>query len=192
MRSLPENLSDEELIRLIRNGKEMAFTALYRRHQGPIFRFALHMSGRIEIAEEVTQDVFLELARAPQLYDPKRGNVQAFLIGVARNRVRQRRDDPVSALVDILAAPDDPFDDVARSADLRALHAAILSLPIRYREAVVLCDLEELDYETAAGLLGCAIGTIRSRLSRARDLLAAKLGRRERRRERSMIRTATS
>jgi RNA polymerase sigma-70 factor, ECF subfamily len=180
MRSLPENLSDDELIRLIRNGKEMAFTTLYRRHQGPIFRFALHMSGRIEIAEEVTQDVFLELAKAPQLYDPKRGNVQALLIGIARNRVRQRRDDPVSALVDILAAPDDPFDEFARSSDLRALHAAILSLPIRYREAVVLCDLEELDYQTAARFLGCATGTIRSRLSRARNLLAAKLGRRER------------
>jgi len=187
MRSLPEHLSDEELIRLIRDGKEMAFTALYRRHQGPIFRFALHMSGRIEIAEEVTQDVFLELAKAPQLYDPKRGNVQAFLIGVARNRVRQRRDDPVSALVDLLAGPDDPFDKFARSSDLRALHAAILSLPIRYREAVVLCDLEELDYQTAARLLACATGTIRSRLSRARNLLAAKLGRRERCRERSMI-----
>jgi RNA polymerase sigma-70 factor (ECF subfamily) len=181
MTTLPEQLSDEDLIRLIKVGQEGAFTVLYRRHQGSVFRFALHMSGRRDVAEEVTQDVFVELAKRPQQYRPDRGNMRSFLMGVARNKVRRRLgEDPVSSLVEGLVAPDDPFQDCARSRELRSLHMAILGLPPRYREVVVLCELEELDYQTAAQLLGCAIGTIRSRLSRARDILAAKLGRRER------------
>jgi RNA polymerase sigma-70 factor (ECF subfamily) len=181
MKTLPEQLSDEELTRLIQNGHDMAFTALYRRHQGSVFRFALHMSGQVETAEEVTQDVFFALARDPHVYQPDRGSIQSFLIGVARNKVRHRlNDSPVSASLEALVAPGDPFHEYARSTELHALHRAILGLPVRYREVVILCDLEELDYQTAARLLDCPIGTVRSRLSRAREFLAAKLVRRER------------
>jgi RNA polymerase sigma-70 factor (ECF subfamily) len=68
---------------------------------------------------------------------------------------------------------------VDRQQDLALLRSAILSLPLKYREAVVLCDLEELDYETAARRIGCAVGTVRSRLHRARAILGAKLRRRD-------------
>ena len=62
--------------------------------------------------------------------------------------------------------------------DLAALRAAVAELPEAYRCAVVLCDLEERSYEEAAGIIGCPIGTVRSRLHRARGLLAAKLRKR--------------
>lgn len=69
----------------------------------------------------------------------------------------------------------DPADDLANAQEVDALRRAVLSLPLRYREVVVLCDLEELSYRDAAVSLDCAVGTVRSRLHRARALLAAKM-----------------
>src|SRR4051812_30924774 len=79
--------SDEELLRRSANGDEDAFTTLYRRRQPSVFRFALTMSGRKDLAEEVTQDVFLLLIREPQRFDADRGALAAFLMGIARNFV---------------------------------------------------------------------------------------------------------
>jgi len=72
-----------------------------------------------------------------------------------------------------------------------ALVAAVRELPAGYRDAVVLCDLEERSYEEAARLMGCAVGTVRSRLHRARALLTAKLQRLESGRPRYERRVAT-
>jgi len=74
-----------------------------------------------------------------------------------------------------LAIDDDPLVELARREGLDALRRAVLALPRRYREVVVLCDLEEVDYADAAEALGCPIGTVRSRLHRARALLLDKL-----------------
>ena len=181
----PEELSDGDLLRLSANGRDSAFAALYRRHQGPVFRFALHMSGRTEIAEEVTQEVFLTLIVDPERYSPERGPLEAFLIGVARNKIRRRSMREQLSVSDLderefsasgrFGSPPDPFDSCSKKSEARALRAAILSLPPRYREVIVLCDLEEMQYVEVARVLGCAIGTVRSRLHRARNLVAAKL-----------------
>jgi len=64
---------------------------------------------------------------------------------------------------------------LAQTERLEILRRAVLALPPAYREVVVLCDLDERDYAEAAGILGCAIGTVRSRLHRARALLAEKM-----------------
>src|ERR1041385_9575715 len=80
-------LADVTLLRRMSAGDEEAFTALYRRRQGGIYRFALQMSGSEAIAEDVTQEVFLLLIREASTYDPGRGSLQAFLLGVARNYV---------------------------------------------------------------------------------------------------------
>ena len=69
----------------------------------------------------------------------------------------------------------DPNDTIARAQRLDALRRALKGLPAAYREAVVLCDLHELSYADAAATLGCAVGTVRSRLHRGRALLAARL-----------------
>lgn len=184
-----ETESDNELLRLSARGDESAFAAVYRRHQGPIFRFALHMSGHREIAEEVTQEVFLTLIREPKQYRIERGPLQAFLIGVARNKIRRlcarqkssdfRLDDADRANT-VFAASVDPFERCSKEHEVRALQTAILTLPPRYREVIVLCDLEEVPYAEAARLLDCVVGTIRSRLYRARGILGAKLRKHER------------
>ena len=177
--------SDDELLLAMRSGDEEAFVALYRRRQGAIYRFALHMSGSAALAEDVTQEVFLALLRDECGYDPARGTLSGYLYGIARKVVlrwleRSRADVPLEAdreesPVSELAVTDDPMVDLTRREGIEALRRAVLALPRRYREVVVLCDLEEMDYADSAIVLGCPIGTVRSRLHRARALLLEKL-----------------
>jgi RNA polymerase sigma-70 factor (ECF subfamily) len=82
--------SDEKLLGRMLEGDEDAFTALYRRRQGPVYRFALHMTGSAAIAEDVTQEVFLALIESGRRFDGSRGTLLSFLYGVARNRVLRR------------------------------------------------------------------------------------------------------
>jgi RNA polymerase sigma-70 factor, ECF subfamily len=183
-----DELNDGELLRLSANGDEEAFLSLYRRHQGAVFRFALHMSGKRETAEEVTQEVFLAILGDLPQYAPDKGQFQAYLIGMARNHVRRhlRQTRAIAAdLIEVSERQQDHsggqlLDELSRAQELGALRKAILSLPASYREVVVLCDLEGVNYVQAAEQLGCAVGTVRSRLHRARSILEAKLRRRER------------
>jgi len=176
---------DDELLMRVRTGDEQAFVSLYRRRQGAIYRFAMHMSGSAATAEDVTQEVFLALIREDCGFDPERGTLSAYLFGIARKLVlrqleRGRPDVPLDGSGEEMpridpAAPGNPLVDLTRKETLEALRKAVLALPRRYREVVVLCDLEELDYADAAVALGCPIGTVRSRLHRARGLLLEKL-----------------
>src|SRR5215204_3661715 len=87
---LKTDLSDSDLLRSMLAGDEEALTLLYHRRQGGVYRFALHMSGSTSIAEDVTQEVFLFLMREGHVFDPARGSLSAFLLGVARNHVLRR------------------------------------------------------------------------------------------------------
>jgi RNA polymerase sigma-70 factor, ECF subfamily len=177
--------SDEDLLIRIHSGDEQAFVSLYRRRQGAIFRFALHMTGAEAQAEDITQEVFLAILREQCGFDPTRGTLSGYLFGIARKLVlrqmeRGRLDVALDAGLEESALPelaidDDPLVELARREGLDALRRAVLALPRRYREVVVLCDLEEVDYADAAEVLGCPVGTVRSRLHRARALLLDKL-----------------
>ena len=181
------NLADDDLLRLTQAGNEQAFTTLYQRRQGAVYRFALQMSGDISIAEEVTQEVFLSLLRERGAYDGNRGPLVSYLYGTARHLVWRRMaqnkshvsiaaEDGEDALTPgYLISHSEIESDLARDESMRSLRRAILALPAGYREAVVLCDLHELSYQDAARVLGCAVGTVRSRLHRARALLSEKL-----------------
>jgi RNA polymerase sigma-70 factor (ECF subfamily) len=137
------------------------------------------------VAEDVTQEVFLALLRGDCGYDPARGTLSGYLFGIARKLVLrhlERRRSSVALETDAddytqpeLAVVDDPLLDLTRREGIDALRRAVQALPRRYREVVVLCDLEEVDYADAAVALGCPIGTVRSRLHRARGLLLEKL-----------------
>src|SRR5262249_48804679 len=181
------DLSDNDLLRLMLAGDEDALAHLYRRRQAGVYRFALQMSGSKPIAEDVTQEVFLFLMRDGQVFDPARGSMSAFLLGVARNHVlrRLRVEHLLSPLgedheEDITAFPNSgnelcPLEDLTRAETIETVRKAVLSLPAKYREVVVLCELQDVSYVETAEILGCAIGTVRSRLHRARALLLTKL-----------------
>jgi RNA polymerase sigma-70 factor (ECF subfamily) len=169
---------DELLLAKALSGAEDAFTALYRRHQAAIYRFALHMSGEPALAEDVTQEVFLALLRNGRQFDGRRGALRSFLYGIARHCVLRRLPSPQQDLNSVdqdHPSEEDLLGDLARHDIIERVRRAVLSLPPSYREAVVLCDLEEATYDEAAAALGCPVGTIRSRLNRGRAMLAQKL-----------------
>jgi RNA polymerase sigma-70 factor (ECF subfamily) len=183
---MKSDLNDSELLRSMLAGDVEALALLYRRRQGAVYRFALQMSGSKTVAEDVTQEVFLFLMRDGHVFDPEKGSVSAFLLGVARNYVlrRLRVEQQLTPLGDdfdddvpVLHASTDicPLEDLTRAETIESVRRAVLSLPSKYREVVVLCELQDISYGETAEILGCAIGTVRSRLHRARALLLAKL-----------------
>ena len=184
-----ETLSDCELLQLLRAGDPNALATLYQRRQRSVYRFALQMSGSKSIAEDITQEVFLVLIHDNSNFDESRGSLNSFLLGVARNHVlrrlqRERFYAPLetedggngdSVLPPALVTKDGPLDILSRSETIEAVRRAVLALPERYREVVVLCELQELSYAETAAVLNCAVGTVRSRLHRGRALLISKL-----------------
>lgn len=170
-------------------GDAKAFEALYDRRQGGIYRYALRMTGSESIAEDVTQEVFLSLMRDHSDYQQSRGTVKSYLYGMARHRLLRLLDREKTlvsfggtdsaiedAARDHLHSAHDPFMDLARDEMIDLVRQAVLSLPAHFREVIVLCHLQEMNYADAAEVINCPIGTVRSRLARARTLLGGKLG----------------
>ena len=184
MTSEPTEAGDQDLLRRVLDGDEESFTALYRRRQACVYRFALQMSGRPSVAEEVTQEVFLTVIRDAGRFDPRRGTLVAYLYGIARNHVlrsleRDRLYVPMQDEPECDGSPwtarEDTLGDLTRGETIESVRQAVLALPANFREVVVLCDLHEMSYVDAAAVLGCALGTVRSRLHRARGMLLEKL-----------------
>jgi RNA polymerase sigma-70 factor (ECF subfamily) len=181
--------SDTDLLRQMRSGAADAFAALYRRHQGPLYRFALLRCGSAAIAADVVQEVFMGLLTGRFAFDPLRGQLHAFLFGVARNLImkldpkldvrRQQAVTPTDGDDD--GAPELPADDACPLA--RVLHneaaeevrRALSLLAPHYRDVVILYEMHELSYAEIADICQVDIGTVRSRLSRARAALAKRL-----------------
>lgn len=185
-KAMAEPLNDDrELLRLLSKGNDRAFATVYARYQGPIYRFALHMSGNPAVAEEVAQEVFMALITKTSGYDPAKGSLAGYLFGIARNITRRsleqvRFDLPIieESLDDADTDPAselDVLEELSHSELLQCLRRAVLALPEQYREVVVLCDLEEMSYENAAVVLECSPGTVASRLHRAKNILRTRL-----------------
>ena len=181
-------IRDEQLLQMMQAGDENAFTALYRRRQGGIYRFVLEISGSAPLAEDVTQEVFMALIRDSRGYDPSRGSLAAYLLGMARHHALRflKRDHTYVPMPQVgdgsrhggdltPVSDEDQHSAMSRRETIHSVRQAILSLPGHYREAVVLCDLNEMSYEETAAVLGCSVGTVRSRLHRGRALLVQKL-----------------
>jgi RNA polymerase sigma-70 factor (ECF subfamily) len=170
--------SDRRLIDRLQKGDRDALAELYRVHHTAVYRFALYLTADPGAAAEVTQDVFIWLMDHADRYDPHRGQLSAYLGGVTRKLAGKRR--IADRQFSLLHEPvDDRFPAAARSMEsdrVPELRRAIAALPPGYRATVGLCDLDGKSYEEAAALLDVPVGTVRSRLHRARALLARKLG----------------
>jgi RNA polymerase sigma-70 factor (ECF subfamily) len=198
----PVETRDVDLLRRLAAGDDDAFLEFYRRHQGGLYRFALHMSGNPQSAADIVQDTFLTLIRHNGKYDEEKGAPAAFLYGIARNHLRKLHERegrfvPLSGELEkglSIRGSVDPghsngnghptqgpgqvetiLEDLERAQISGLLREAILTLPEHYREPVMLCDLEGKSYSEAAALLECPVGTVRSRLNRARSILLDKL-----------------
>ena len=195
---------DIELMRRLTAGDEDAFLEFYRRHQGGLYRYAMHVSGRPEAAADVVQETFLTLIRHSRKFDEEKGAPAAFLYGIARNHVRKLhekegryvpfleemgsgnghgpnwngengRSTGNGAYRGISGPSESILDNLERAETVELLRQAVMTLPDHYREPLTLCDLEGRSYSETALLLQCPVGTVRSRLNRARSILLEKL-----------------
>lgn len=150
--------------------------SLYAVYYPRLYRFGLAFSGSESRAAEAVQDAFLDLIRNPGQFDPGRGTEVALLFGMVRNRLRSaRRSDREEALEEDEAVEAEFLVHLEREQRVAAVRGAILGLPEHYREVVVLCELEEFSYEDAASALSIPLGTVRSRLNRAKQQLKNRL-----------------
>lgn len=191
--------SDAQLVECLKRKDEHAFLRLYDLHRSTVYRFLMHMTGSVILAEELTQDVFVAILdsmcdETVGKFDPQKGTLEGYLLGIARNlaRAERRRANRFVSLDNVLETPEwdrlldnhcqkvqawDVATVLAVRSEMKALYRAILELPDHYREAVVLCSLQEKSYRDAASILQCSEGTIASRMNRAKVILGAKLQR---------------
>lgn len=180
--STPNGIDAEYVAQLVA-GDGKALRPLYERHGRALLRFSAAMCRSRQSAEDMVHDTFVELMREPSNFDPAQGSVFAYLCGVLRHRISHfyRQQKRFVALgdetIEARDAPESagPVDEVARSELTAAFRRAMLELPVPHREVIALCDLEELPYATVATILDCPVGTVRSRLHRARALLTLRL-----------------
>lgn len=178
------DMTEAQLLRRARRGDEEAFSQLFTRHERAVYRYAAYMCGP-DAGDDIVQETFLAVLQQTNRRDTPTVSVRAYLMGIARHRVLKRLASRGSQLESQLIEGDVGLDTDA--GDLTALEllvdaervaavkAAVHALPPVFREVLVLCDLQELPYADAATVLQCPVGTVRSRLSRGRSLLAAAL-----------------
>ena len=172
-----------QLLDKIQQGDEPAFLELYNRWKRNIYQFAWQMTGSASMADDITQDVFLLIIRDRLHFDPLKGAFSSFLYGVARNLSWKaiRKNQRFFGILQVFQQEQqnqtshDPLFELTNTESASNLRKCILSLPSQYREVVILCDLHEIPYAEAAKITGTAIGTVRSRLHRGRELLLQKM-----------------
>jgi RNA polymerase sigma-70 factor (ECF subfamily) len=173
--------ADAALMARLACGEATALDPLYRRYKAGIYRFALLWSGSPATAADATQDVFVHLLTRAGDFDPRLGPLTPWLLGIARNFVRRRagvREVPLNEDGDDAVPLPERLDEatpdvlVGERQDLASLRRAIAALPPHYRDVLVLVELAERSYAETAAICGCELNTVRSRLSRARALLA--------------------
>lgn len=172
-----ESLNESALLHRLHAGEEAAFEVLFARHSPRIYRYALRMCGSPETADDVVQEVFLGLIRGARGYDSKAGPLGSYLYGMARNLLFRQlgASTGVELEEDSAVIESDPLEGLHQARQVERVRSALGALPAHYREAVVLCEMEEMSYADVAELLGVAVGTVRSRLHRARALLVERL-----------------
>jgi RNA polymerase sigma-70 factor (ECF subfamily) len=155
--------------------RKAEFQAAFEEHKGAVYAFAWRMTGSPAVAEDVLQEVFLVLLDQPDRFNPNRGGLRPFLMGIARNRVLKRwREDHRWVGLEEEAYRAEPVDP-ARGDVAIVVGEAVRALPPLQREALILAEYEGLSLEEIARVVGSEVGTVKSRLHRARTNLRRAL-----------------
>ncbi len=177
-----DNAAEADLLRRAGEGDEGAFLVLYERHRAPVFRFAYRILGSSQQAEDVTHDCFLSLIRRPAGYQPERASLRTYLCAAARNLAfKQLRRRGFETAVEEVPEPADPVETPEPLRQLldeevvAEVRRAVSSLPPLQREALVLFEYEEMSLVEVAAVVDADVGTVKSRLHRARERLRRAL-----------------
>jgi len=182
---------DQELLDRCLAGEDSAWEALLRDYTRKIYNLCYRFTGRVEEAEDVTQEVFIKVFQTLKSYDAAQGSFSTWLNRVARNHLvdhyrRTRKDRVTSSLEDELSEAEqkpspqmEPTGEVESRERRETLQLALDRLSPDLREAVILRDLHDLDYEEIALVLKVPQGTVKSRINRGRLELGRVLKRME-------------
>ena len=181
---MADQTTDERLLERAASGDAAAFQILYERYRDAIFRFTYRLLGSVEAAEDVTHDCFLSLIKDPGRFDPARASLRTYLYAAARNQaLKQFNYFSRAAAIDELGEEpvdsnnDQPVQRVLDHEMAAQVESAISSLPPLQREALVLFEYEDLSLAEIAAIVGTDVGTVKSRLFRARERLRQRLAR---------------
>jgi RNA polymerase sigma-70 factor (ECF subfamily) len=173
---------EAELLLRASHGDEAAFLVLYERHRTPVFRFACRLLGSAPLAEDVTHDCFVSVMRKPELFQPELASLRTYLCAAARNlafKQLKRRglemtvEDPPEPLP--TNATPEPLQRVMDGEVAEHVRQAVELLPPLQREAVILFEYHEMSLAEIALVAETDVGTIKSRLHRARQRLKRAL-----------------
>jgi RNA polymerase sigma-70 factor (ECF subfamily) len=169
------DFTDAQLLAATAQGEEEAFVEIYRRYHERVHRFAFHMTGSADVADDVTHTAFASLLERPRGFAPERSGLGTYLCAAARNQslkgLRQRRREVLCADPLESVNPRGPLDALLEDERSRAVRAAVLGLAPLHREVVVLFELEGFDLATVAEIVGADVGAVKVRLHRARKKL---------------------
>jgi len=158
----------ERLVMRVREGDERAFAALYDRYARQVFSLALGILREPEVAEDVTQDVFLALWQGAARFDPRRGTLEAWILTLAHHKsvdaLRRRKVRQVEPLSDAVAGPDDPVEEAVRALQSAKVREALASLSAAQREVLTLAYYGGLTQQDIARLLALPLGTVKARM----------------------------
>lgn len=175
-------MDDEFLVRQILGGNRDAFRLLVLRYQRPLFRFLGLLGFALDAAEDVAQQTFLRAYRALGSFDPVQGKFSTWLFTIAkrlaaneRQRAHHHREQPLGDAPIVEPAPPASVDPALAAERTRRLAAAIAALPDALRTTFFLSQINELTLHEVAAVEGCALGTVKSRIHRARQQLRAAL-----------------
>jgi RNA polymerase sigma factor (sigma-70 family) len=183
---LPVSLGDAEIMGRSRTHPEL-FGALFERHAGTLFRYACRRVGA-EVAEDVVAETFLAAFRQRARYDVSRSDARPWLLGILVREVSRHRRREISRLMALARAVepdqvDGPADRIAEDLTARSARArlavALARLKQRDRDVLTLIAWQEMSYDEVGQVLGIPVGTVRSRLNRARRQMQEMLGTRE-------------
>ncbi len=178
-------LADEDLMALVRDGEPRAFEVIFDRHSGPAFSLAYRMCGRRAMAEDVVQEAFVSLWRSGARYDPRRGSVRNWVLGVVHNRaidafrrgvVREGRDVSDEGLAERLPAEEETATEVARRDEARHVRAKLQELPAEQRQVVELAYFGGFSHTQIAEMLHLPAGTVKGRMRLALTKMRIALG----------------
>jgi len=165
---------ERSIISGIRSGREEAMEQLYDRYSSIVYSVALRVLGDTGRAEDVMQEVFMQLWRNPAAFDANRGSLAAWLAVIARNRaidaLRKRR--PESNIEDVVVAADlDLESDAARKIAIEKVRGVLGGMPPEQRRAIELAFFEGLTHTEVAAKLGEPLGTVKTRIRSALQAL---------------------
>jgi RNA polymerase sigma-70 factor (ECF subfamily) len=163
-------MTDSMLMSRIRSGDEDALAVLHDRYASVVYSVALRVLGETTQAEDILQEIFLQLWRNPQGFDARRGNLGAWLAVIARHRAidQLRRRRPESEIEDVVISVDTRLEQSTdRNLAIAKVRAAVERLPAEQRQPLELAFFQGLTHAEIASKTGEPLGTIKTRIRAA-------------------------